>query len=77
VTELASADGGSHFGLDLDLGAAVPEPLPERPKTELELVPMPEKIQADSAREAARRAQEEEDAFSAAVASERIPVSRY
>lgn len=77
AAELAGAEVGSHFGLDLDLGAAVPEPLPESPKSELELVPMLGKIQADSAREAARRAQEEEDAFSAAVASERMPVSRY
>jgi pilus assembly protein FimV len=75
--QLAEADGGTDFALDLDLGAAPPEPLPEPQAPEVQLGPMLEKLQAESARDLARWQQEQEDAFSAAVASERIPVSRY
>lgn len=74
----AEASGGHRFALDVDLGAAA-EPLPGavRHETgELSVAPMLAEMQATAAREAAERTQrvrqEEEDAFSAAVASERM-----
>ncbi|MBC5783131.1 hypothetical protein H8N03_09265 [Ramlibacter sp. USB13] len=81
--QMADADGGRHFALDVDLTA----PAPLEDTTEFQLEPMLERVK-ESAREqaardqaareeAARKAREEEDAFSAAVASERAPVSRY
>jgi pilus assembly protein FimV len=70
----AEAQGGHHFALDVDLGAAHEE-LPETAEP-VDLAPLLADIQS-SAREKARVQQEEEDAFSAAVASERTPVSRY
>lgn len=73
----AEAQGGHHFALDVDLGAA-PEELPEKQDPDLALAPLLAEMQAQAAaaREKARLLQEE-DAFSAAVASERAPVSRY
>jgi hypothetical protein len=73
----AEAEGGQRFALDIDLSAA-PEPLPEKPEEPaVEVGPLLAELQAASARAAAeRRRQEEEEAFSAAVASERMPVSR-
>jgi hypothetical protein len=75
--EHAEAEGGHRFALDIDLSAA-PEALPEkREEPAMEVGPLLAELQAASARAAAeRRRQEEEEAFSAAVASERIPVSR-
>lgn len=74
--DAADAEGGRQFALDVDLSAPeVPAPAPT-----LELVPQPAQPQPDPERErkeAARRQQEQADAFSAAVASERMPVSRY
>lgn len=75
---VADAESGRHFGLDVDLGAeteALPEQVPEP-----DLAPLLEEMQAAAreaaARQAARQA-EAEDAFSAAMASERVPVSRF
>jgi hypothetical protein len=74
----AEAEGGRQFGLDVDLsakearGASVSATLAPT----LELMPMlvdPEVAQA----EAARCVSEAEDAFNAATASERVPVSRF
>ncbi len=82
---IADADGGRHFALDVDLSAA-PAPLPEKqepaapadPELELELAPLIAEMQAAAEHEALARAQAEaEEAFSAAVASERAPMSRY
>ena len=78
LDELAYAEVGVNPGLDLDLGAAMPAPLPEPEPSGRDLAPMLDKLQAASARELAQLRQRElEDAFSAAVASERIPASRY
>lgn len=71
----AEAHGGHRFALDIDLGAT-PEELPEKREPEVDLAPLLAGMQA-SARDKARLQQDEEDAFSAAVASERAPVSRY
>lgn len=82
--DAADADGGRHFALDVDLTSTAPL---EAAASEFRLAPMLARAK-DSAREkaareqaareeAARRAREEEEAFSAAVASERFPVSRY
>ncbi|MDB5956564.1 hypothetical protein [Ramlibacter sp.] len=82
---LADADGGHHFALDVDLNAA-PEPLPQQqepeappePEVDLELAPLLAELHAAAERNATARAQAEaEDAFSAAVALERAPASRY
>jgi hypothetical protein len=83
--EAAEAEGGSQFALDVDLTAPVEDASVSTGGPMLELEPMLPKATAEAkaaaeaaARaEAARKAQEEEDAFSAAMASERIPVSRY
>lgn len=72
---VAEAQGGLHFALDVDLGVA-PEELPEKQDPDHDLAPLLAEMQAQAAREKARLLQEE-DAFSAAVASERAPVSRY
>jgi hypothetical protein len=74
----AEAHGGHHFALDVDLDAA-PEALPEKQEPEeLQFAPLLAEMQASAARQnAVRVQQEEEDAFSAAMASERAPVSRY
>jgi hypothetical protein len=87
---IADATGGHHFALDVDLTAAPeplpatqePAPLPELELQDLELAPLIAEMQASAEREAQVRAQalaqaEAEDAFSAAVAGERAPVSRY
>jgi pilus assembly protein FimV len=75
---VAEAVGGRHFALDVDLGAA-PEPLPEtvlQPDTEEIAARL--RAEKEAARQAfARKLAEEEDAFSAAMASERVPASRY
>jgi hypothetical protein len=72
--------GGDHFALDVDLTAA-PDALPEPQDAafpDLELAPLVKEMQEQARREAAlRAAAEEEDAFSAAVASERAPITRY
>jgi hypothetical protein len=84
---LADADGGHHFALDVDLNAA-PEPLPQQqaaeappepePEVDLELAPLLAELHAAAERNATARAQAQaEDAFSAAVALERAPASRY
>jgi hypothetical protein len=78
----AEAHGGHLFALDVDLTAAAAAPVQEPPAREaapdLELAPALAEISAAAAREElARRAAQDEDAFSAAMASERIPVSRY
>lgn len=70
---VADAQGGEHFGLDLDLTAPV---TPSGPVLELELEPL-EALEPPPAQAQAGEPVEEEDAFSAAVASERVPVSRY
>jgi hypothetical protein len=77
------AAGGLRFALDVDLGAA-PEPLAERAVrpderaaallAEKQLAAARESAEAAAAQRAAREA---EDAFSAAVAFERVPASRY
>jgi hypothetical protein len=83
ATQAAEAEPDAHVGLDLDLGAAVRAPLPEvsaaPPELELELARLRDKLKADAARARAqqRRRRDDEDAFSAAVARERIPASRY
>lgn len=75
----AEAHGGLHFALDVDLGAA-PAALPEK-EEQPDLTPLLAEMRAAAAREAAARdaarKATEEDAFSAAVASERVPVSRF
>lgn len=77
---LPEADGGHHFALDVDLTAA-PGPLPESSDpeaAELKLAPLLEELQEQARRDAqarGARAVQEQDAFSAAVASERV--SRY
>jgi hypothetical protein len=73
------ASGGHHFALDFDLGASAPEPLPEQqgPDDDARLAPLLAEMKAAASREADKRRQEDEDAFSAAVSSERVPVSRY
>ncbi|MEJ8839649.1 hypothetical protein [Ramlibacter sp. AN1133] len=70
--------GGDRFALDVDL-SVVPVTLPEKAHE-----PDPQELaalllaQKEAARQAAERAaREAEDAFSAAVASERAPISRY
>lgn len=68
---VADADGGEHFGLDLDLTAPV---TPSGPVLELEPLEAPEPPPAQAQ---GGEPVEEEDAFSAAMASERVPVSRY
>ena len=76
---VAEAQGGHRFALDIDVTVA-PGPLPEPQdrREELELAPLLAELKAAAAREDALRAQAEaEDAFSAAVASERVPVSRF
>ena len=76
---VAEAQGGHHFALDVDLTVA-PEPLPETREgdRQRELAPLLAELKAAAARDDALRAQAEaEDAFSAAVASERVPVSRF
>jgi hypothetical protein len=76
---VAEAQGGHRFALDVDLTGA-PESLPAlRDRTEeLELAPLLAELKAAAARNDALRAQAEaEEAFSAAVASERVPVSRF
>lgn len=76
---VAEAQGGHRFALDVDVTVA-PGPLPQtrdRPG-ERELAPLLAELKAAAAREDVLRAQAEaEDAFSAAVASERVPVSRF
>lgn len=78
---IAEAQDGDGSGLDVDLTA--PAPLAagaDKPPLEFtleDLDTMAAEREAAARAEAARRAQEEEDAFSAAVASERVPVSRY
>lgn len=78
---IAEAQEGEGFALDVDLTA--PAPLAasrDKPPLEFTLEELdtgkPER-EAEARAEAVRRAQEDEDAFSAAVASERVPVSRY
>lgn len=76
---LAEAQGGHRFALDVDLTVAA-QALPEKQHepTELELAPLLAELKAAAAREEKVRAQAEaEDAFSAAMASERMPVSRF
>jgi hypothetical protein len=70
----AEAQGGYAFALDVDLNAA-PEALPDSVPPP-EVAPLLANLQA-AAREQARKAQEDEDAFSAAVASDRLPMSRH
>ena len=62
---MAEAEGGSRFALDVDVDVSVPsqEPMPAKQSTARE--------------DADRKARQEEDAFNEAVASERVPVSRY
>lgn len=75
---VADADSGRHFALDVDLGVE-PQALPE-PQPEPDFAPLLEEMQAAAREAAARQAQrqaQDEDAFSAAVASERVPVSRF
>lgn len=79
VQAAGDAEGGSAFGIDIDVGAA-PRALPES-RCEPDVTPLLAEMQAAAAREAAareaaRKAQEEE-AFSAAVAGERVPASRF
>ena len=84
----AEARGGHQFGIDIDLSASMPEPLPEstadsrNAPLEFELEPlMAASFQAQREQEAARAKaatdQDHEDAFSAVMASERLPVSRF
>jgi hypothetical protein len=86
VQAAADAQGGRHFALDVDLGAA-PPPLPG-PGPALQEVgaptldPLLAELQAaaeraHAEREHAARQAAQEEAFSAAMASERIPVSRF
>lgn len=73
---MAEEQGGDRFALDIDVGAA-PAPLPPSQEPP-DLVPLLAEVRRAAARDAARRAQQEEvDAFSAAVARERVPVSRF
>ena len=74
----AEADGGRQFGLDVDLSAtaAPAASVSAPPAPTLNLVPMLGEVEAERA-DAERRTQEAEDAFSAATASERVPVSRF
>lgn len=73
----AEAHGGHHFALDVDLGAA-PEQLPESNPDARRAVPFGADAKTSAARPApVRPVVEEEDAFSAAVASERLPMGRY
>lgn len=82
--QAAEADGGRHFALDVDLTsparleveARVFQPAPVRGRVKDNVRERAAREQA-AREEAARRAREEEDAFSAAVASERFPVSRH
>lgn len=75
---VAGAEGGPHFALDVDLGAE-PDAAPAE-ATEPDLGPLLQEMQAAARETALRNAErkaQQEDAFSAAVASERIPVSRF
>jgi hypothetical protein len=82
---VADAQGGHHFALDVDLGAAppaLPEPVPLHEDVQPDLDPLLAVSLAAADRDRAARARAarraaEEDAFSAAMASERIPVSRF
>ncbi|MBK6009436.1 hypothetical protein JJB11_25340 [Ramlibacter ginsenosidimutans] len=80
LAQAAQVQGGGRFGLDVDLSEQasdaweVSTPVPP----ELQRVPAPQPVQVVSQRELERRRQEEAaEAFSAAVAAERVPVSRY
>lgn len=64
----ADAQGGERFGLDLDLTGPA---MPSAPVLELEPLDLPEPVAQP------REPEEADDPFSAAVAGERVPVSRY
>jgi hypothetical protein len=70
--------GGHRFALDIDL-SVVPEVLPDKaPEPDPQVLAARLVADKAAAREAAERAaREAEDAFNAAVASERAPISRY
>lgn len=77
--DAVDSQGGGPFALDIDLGAAA-QALPEKDEAleEFRLAPMLAEMQATAAREAEQRnRRDEEDAFSAAMSSERVPVSRF
>jgi hypothetical protein len=68
--------------VDIDLGAAAAHPLPGLVLADAEVSPLVAEMhaaarEAQERAEAIRRQQAEEDAFSAAVASERMPIARY
>jgi hypothetical protein len=76
---VAEAQGGHRFALDVDLSVA-PQSLPEKQEEPARRAPapLPAARRAAAVREDTERAQADaEDAFSAAVASERVPVSRF
>lgn len=76
----AEGQGGGRFGLDVDLSeqAADVAEVSMTALPELQLAPVPPGIEVAPERDLERRREEEAaEAFSAAVASERVPVSRY
>ena len=75
---VAEDDGGHRFALDIDL-SVVPQALPEKqPEPDPQELVARLRAEKEAARRAAERAAlDAEDAFSAAVASERAPISRY
>jgi hypothetical protein len=78
VQAVADDVGGHRFALDIDL-SVVPQTLPDKP-AEPDPRELADRLLAEknAARQAAERAaREAEDAFNAAVASERAPSSRY
>jgi pilus assembly protein FimV len=80
MDDAAEAQGGGLFGLDLDLSekAADAAEVSTAGPPELQLAPLPQPMQGACDPELERRREEEAaEAFSAAVASERVPVSRY
>ena len=80
LAQAAQGQGGSRFGLDVDLSeqAADAAEVSTPALPDLQRAPVPPAVQAASEREQERRRQEEAaEAFSAAVASERMPASRY
>jgi hypothetical protein len=82
VQAVPDVDQGGALGVDIDIGAAFADPSPQPPRIDPDVAPLIAEMhaaarEAQERAEAIRRQEEEVDAFSAAVASERMPISRY
>jgi hypothetical protein len=82
VQAVPDVDRGGALGVDIDVGAAAARPLSDLPLVDPDVAPMIAELhaaarEAQARVEAIRRQEEEIDAFSAATASERMPLSRY